>query len=227
MREPLPRVSARSLAVLLLVGASLIGLVGAVRAGRESAQTLYEQALRLRHENACRRVEAELSKDDGFYLVLDPEKRSLSLKLGGALLRELSLESIEVGRPHRFFIERRTAQSVRGRRHRDGRLSPPRPLLRLPIEIPESPDEETPTVMLPPEPETAIAVPRRFFLRYESGVVLEFRPGRAERALSQRIADGFSTLLGEPEVRLHLILDSLAAEAFYRSVPPETDLLVL
>lgn len=213
-------------ALLLLAGVWPLGLTGPVVADSDSTQTLREQAMRLAHENACRRAEAELAEGERFYLVLDPEERSLTLKLSGALLREVSLDSVEVGRPRRLLLERDTRTDVRGQLHRQGRLAPQRSPLRLSVEVPENVDEETPTIMLPPEPETAIRVPRRFFVRFEDGVALEFRTGDGGRSLGQRIADGFSTLVGRSELRLYLVLDSAAAEAFYRSVPREIDLLV-
>lgn len=226
MSKTLRRTTATTASSLLLAAAWLLGFPAAIHADSETAQTLHEQALRLTHENACARAEAELAKADRFYLVLDPEQRSLALKLRGALLREISLYSIEVGRPHRFFIERDTRIHVRGQLHRQGRLAPQRPLLRFPVDTRGSSDEETQTIMLPPEPETAIAVPRRFFVSYPDGVVLEFRTGEGGPGLGRRIADRFSALFGRPELRLYLVLDRAAAEAFYRAVPPETDLLV-
>lgn len=80
--------------------------------------------------------------------------------------------------------------------------------------------------MLPPEAESAIDVPRRFFLRYDDGVSLEFHAGAVHRALVSRVADAFSAMFSKPELRLRLELDRAEAEAFYRSVPRETDLLV-
>lgn len=223
----IPRRAGIAAAVLLLLGgARLAGPAAAVSIEGKTARKLEAQARRLAHENICRRAEAQLAEGDRFYLVLDTEERSLSLRLKGALLREVALDSVEVGRPRRLLAERGTPGPVRGGAHRHGRLVPTRPLLRFPVEIPENVDEDRPTTMLSPEPETAIAVPRRFFIRYEGGVVLEFRTGPGWPGLGRRIADGFSTLFGEPELRLLLVLDGAAAEAFYRSVPPDTDLLV-
>ncbi|HXV76457.1 MAG TPA: hypothetical protein VD788_09065 [Candidatus Polarisedimenticolaceae bacterium] len=213
-------------AVLLpLLGVGFLGFAAGVPDDDDGARTLRERALRLVHGNTCRRAEAELVEGERFYLVLDIDRRSLSLKLGGVMLHELPIESIEVGRPYRFFFEHDGPKPIRARLHRQSSLSPPRLPLRLPVEIPEEADVETQTIMLPPEPETAIAVPRRFFIRYREGVVLEFRTGR--RDLGQRINDRVAALFRGPELRLRLVLERRAAEIFYRSVPRETDLLVL
>jgi hypothetical protein len=201
----------------------------------DSRATPEDELARLRHERAQLEILLRLASSNGFYLLLDVERRRLALMHGAALLREFPLTDLRVGWPRRFLREPDALAELLHRVWEGARLEPPRPVERIEIVPPETPvDSLVPYV--PPPPEEAIPAPPRFRVRYEGGeleilaegTTPEPLPVRWWRALRNALSDVQATLRGDrPRIRLRAVLPATEAGALYRSLPEGTPLYVL
>ena len=92
--------------------------------------------------------------------------------------------------------------------------------------------------MVPPTPEEAYPVPVRYHIRFGDGPAIEIRPREADAKAgrwsrfsswwSARWRDAGAALRAHPDelVRLRVVLAPEDAETLYRSLPPDTALLV-
>jgi hypothetical protein len=189
---------------------------------------------RLSRENARLKRQVEVASGKEFYLVLDTAASKLRLMLRGAMLREYALARVEVGRPRVLFLDRGGESRWWEPIWSAGRLEPGRERERLEIPVPE-PGSEPTEPFVPPEPDED-PVPERYFVRFAGGLALEVLPTDREvdsgwrrlvRTPSRRLADVVAAVTGTTAPRLRVVLSHEDAGALYRSLPPDTKLLVL
>lgn len=195
---------------------------------------------RLAFQNDLLQKQLELAKGKTFYLVLDPQERSLELKYKAALLQSYRVDGLEVGVPQVMFRTRVEASAWEGRIWHAGELDPARELDRVEVEAPPpTPEGQDLPVQIPPTPEEKYPVPARYHIRFDGGLSIEVRPpgsgessgfwARLGERWSSWWADAKAAGKSEPDdlVRLHLVMSKKDAESLYRALPPNTDLLVM
>lgn len=220
---------------------SLLGLVvagSALHAGGGEAST---EAARLTLANDLLRKQVELAAGKEFYLLLDPHRPAIRLMLRGVVLQEFPALSVELGRSRTLFIERAVPAAELYQVWTGGQLDPPRALDRLEITVAPSGNnaEPPPDAIIPPTPEQKFPMPPRYFIRYAGGCVLEIQPEthdpehglwrRVKAALGGWSADFVTGLpfVHQDTLHLKIVLPADAASRLYRSVPPDTRLLIL
>jgi hypothetical protein len=224
----------------LAIAATLGLMVAASGARPAMAQDAGDAAARLERENASLERLVELARGKEFYLVLDPGAPDLTLMLRGAELRRYPVRSLQVGVPQVAFVHRADPQPWQGVIWSGGTLDPPRELDRLEITPPPAgADEPAEAPVIPPTPEEAYPVPTRYHIRFENGPAIEVRPREADDEAgmvthlvawwSARWRDAVAALRAHPAelVRLRVVLAPEDADTLYRSLPPDTKLLVV
>lgn len=195
-----------------------------------------EEALRLSAENDLLRKRVELATSNGFYLLLDPNDRSLTLMLQGAILNSYQVSKVEVGDPRVAFVSRGSDEDWQGRIWAGGALVPPRALDRVEIKPPPAGQESAEPVAPPPTPEEAYPVPSRYGIRFDGGLFLEMQPGGEDgspHSMSDRLRHWFEdfkeVLQRHPkdQMRIRLSLRPEDMRSIYRSLPPDAKLLVV
>lgn len=205
-----------------------------------------EEAARLLRENEILARRAALASADSFYLLLDPGRNRLMLKLQAATLQDYGVLGLEVGAPRVLFIPRSLPKDWQGRIWKRGELDPPRDLDRKEIVISTLgdtayADSVTTSFGIPPTPDEKYPVPPRYHIRYEGGLSLEVRLpaatdsiGLIENTFSRRthawwadLKDALRPTDRSDRVRLRVILSKDDAKSLYRAIPPETKLLIL
>jgi len=223
------------------VAGTFLGLLVAAAAARPAVpQDRAAEAARIGQQNATLERLVELATGKEFYLVLDPGTPELTLMLRGAELRRYPLRSLQVGVPQIAFVRRSEPQAWQGVIWSGGTLDPPRELDRLEI-TPPSAGATGPAAppVIPPTPEEAYPVPTRYHIRFEGGPAIEIRPREADDEAgmvthlvawwSARWRDAVAALRVHPAelVRLRVVLAPEDADTLYRSLPPDTKLLVV
>jgi len=206
----------------------------------------------LRRETAFLRRELELASGGSFYLRLDAGRGRLALMLGGVVLHEYPLESVELGVPRVAFMRRRPPAGWDVRAFSTGGLEPERERDRLEVVAPTpvqgtggGADEgagasASPTLpSIPKTAEESYSVPARYRVLFAEGGSLEIRGAGAarNRTLLQRASDALSLAAADwqaalaqgaaERVRLRVRMTGDDAAALYRSLPPGVGLLVV
>ena len=221
--------------VLLLIAAP-------ARAKDDQTEAKLEVSTLLR-DNSALEKRVELANGNEFYLLLDPTAGTLKLMLQGAVLRDYSVQGLEVGSPRVAFRSRDLEGGWTGRIWSQGNLEPARDREREHVQIPDSTivtaESVAPKPKMPLLPEEIYVVPHRYHVRYEGGLSLEVRPmeldesasfwKRARAGLLAWFHDCRAAVAKNPEdaVRLRLILAPTDAASLYRALPPDTRLFVL
>jgi hypothetical protein len=228
----------------LLVVAALASLTAGAALLPAADEDPRREAARLARENELLRQRIELASGKAFYLLLDLEAERLRLMLHGAVLQDYPVLGLEVGYPRVFFRVAGSDEDWQGRIWSAGRLVPPRERERVEIIAPPprpegAAEEDLPPPTIPPLPEEAYPVPRRYHVRYEGNLSLEIRgPGTDEpQGTAWRVLTGIAhwwddlraalSPSGRDATRLRLLLRAKDAESLYRALPPDTKLLVL
>lgn len=182
-------------------------------------------------ENAALAKRLELSKGEHFYLLLSPERRTLTLMLHGATLFVYDVKELTVGRPRVAFFTRGGGEDWQGVIWSGGALDPPRQRERLEVIATPGMSTEEAEARTPPAPEEIYEVPpRRFLVRFREGVSLDVRPvGVADSGLKNWLADLFSAVKPRPDdvLRLRVVLSKEHFDAMYRALPPDVKLMAL
>ncbi len=198
-----------------------------------------DEIRRLAAANDLLTKQVTLAKGKEFYLLLDPDERTLQLMLKGALLQEYRVSGLEVGTPRVLYRTRVEASDWEGRVWDGGRLDPARALDRVEVQAPPPTPEGTELeVKVPPTPEEKYPVPPRYHIRFAGGLSIEVRPPGTEskRGFWGRLGAGIGAWWsdasaaaggGGDTVRLHVVLSKEDAASLYRALPPATKLLVL
>jgi hypothetical protein len=207
-----------------------------VRAGNDDNQVL--KAARLAHENVLLKRQIDLATAKNFYLALDPQAKKLSVMLAGVALREYDVQRMQVAVPRVFSCSPHVPADWVETVWRKGVLDPARDRDRM--EVVATGDSTTmPDVPIPPLPEEAYSVPARYWIRYPSGFSIEIRPETGtgmkveELTFWQSLLAPMRKAIAERAaadtegVRLVLQLSDEGAAALYRSLPPDTDFIIL
>lgn len=186
--------------------------------------------LRLRNEFLESRL--ELASSGQFYLILDPWSGHLGLYLEGTELRRFDLATVEVGAPRIAFVP---SELPRGwwRGVRDSAtLDPRRTRDRLRIQVPKGGAVDgAPEIPVPPPPEEAIRVPRRFRVHFEGGLSLivdPAAPAGRHTGIIDYLSEAFDSVRfwSRDRVRVRVVLTRADADALFRSLPPGSAFLV-
>jgi hypothetical protein len=206
-----------------LLAASL--LAGAAAVAPDSASPEATTGLRLRNEGLARQL--ELAAGKSFYLVLDPAAARLTLNYRGAELHRWAVAGSELGIPRTAFVRRSEPRGYAGVIWSGGTLTPPRPDDRIEINV-SGPDQTEPEP--PPPPEVAIPVPASYVVEYAAGLALEITragaPPTGWRARAREVRAAVSPAQRRI-TRIRLVLSAADADGLYRSLPPDTALLIL
>jgi hypothetical protein len=215
-------------------------LAGAAVAVGARAPDPAVEAARLAARNADLEALVSLASGKAFYLVLDPAKPDLTLMLRGAELRRFPVLSLSVGVPRVAWFRRHDPRPWQGVVWEGGRLDPAREADRVELTVPPPATSDTPpAVPIPPTPEEAFPVPPRYHVWFGGGPAIEIRPREADASASRwsRVAawwharwrDTVAALTSSPDdrVRLRVVLAPEDADSLYRSLPPDTKLLVM
>jgi hypothetical protein len=182
-------------------------------------------------ENAVLAKRLELAKGEQFYLLLSPERRTLTLMLKGATLFTYEVKELTVGRPRIAFFTRGGGEDWQGEIWSGGTLIPARQRERLEVIATPGMSTEEAEARTPPTPEEIYEVPpRRFLVRFQEGVSLDVRPvGVAASGLKNWLADLFSAVKPRPDdvLRLRVVLEKEHFDAMYRALPPDVKLMAL
>jgi len=213
-----------------------VATVAARQAGPDPAV----EAARLARENTRLDALVSLASGKEFYLVLDPAKPDLTLMLRGAELRRFPVLGLSVGVPRVAWFRRHDPRPWQGVIWEGGRLDPPRATDRVELTPPPPGASDTPPpVPIPPTPAEAYPTPPRYHIWFGGGPAIEIRPREADASASRwsravawwhvRWRDTVAALTASTDelVRLRVVLAPEDAEALYRSLPPDTKLLVL
>lgn len=212
-------------------------VAGAAPAGPAPSAT---ELNRLAIQSELLEKQLDLAKGKEFYLLLDPQAKTLTLMIRAALLQQYVVAGLEVGVPRVVYRPRIDVSQWEGRIWEKGALDPARELDRVEMQAPPPTKEGTEIeVKVPQTPEEKYPVPSRYHIRFDSGLSIEVRPPNSDtdrgfwasmaRGLSSWWADAKAASRSEPTdtVRLHIVLSKKDAESLYRALPPDTRLLVL
>jgi hypothetical protein len=188
----------------------------------------------LQYRNRVLRQQLDLASGEAFYLVLDATDGSLALMLRGVVLCEYPVSAITIGSRRITFVSRPDESDWPTRVWEGGRLEPPRERERVEIQV--NPTAPSPAeVPIPPAP-TEEKTPAHYFVRYSGGLALEVVTAeqtdgsllsRVYGGLAGRLGEAIQALRAEDRSRLRVVLGSEDAAMLYRSLPPETKLLIL
>jgi len=221
-------------------GLVAIAVTTLAAAARQDAPDPAAEAARLASANAGLDALVSLASGKAFYLVLDPAAPDLRLMLKGAELRRFPVQALTVGVPRVAWFGRPAPGPWQGVIWEGGRLDPPREADRVELTAPPpGASDAPPAVPIPPTPEEAFPVPPRYHIWFGGGPAIEIRPREADGSASRwsRVAawwharwrDTVAALTSSPDdrVRLRVVLAPEDADSLYRSLPPDTKLLVL
>lgn len=226
-------------------GAALALLfTGTAASAKDNVDEAKREVIELLRDNAVLEKRVEMASGKEFYLLLDPTAGKLKLMLQGAVLRDYSVQGLEVGSPRIAFRSRDLEAGWTGRIWAQGNLDPSRDREREHVQIPDSTalalqDSVAPKPRIPLLPEEIYPVPHRYHVRYDGGLSLEVRPLELDESASlwQRARAGIvawfhdfrAAVARHPAdvVRLRLILEPTDAASLYRALPPDTRLFVL
>jgi len=178
-------------------------------------------------------AQVALAKEDARYLLLDPERGTLTLYHGAAPLRAWSVLAVEAGARRMGGDD---GGDWRTRRWDDARMEPPVERDRRVIvsDSVEPPDLTGAVEWIPPTPEEAIPTPPRFVVHYDGGLGLEVLAvatdsARAETGLLHRTEHRLRRLLPRNWDRFRIRVRMSADEAgrLYRALPDSTSLLAV
>jgi len=180
-------------------------------------------------------TQLDLAKSDHFYLVLDPERRVLTLSYHNAPLREYAVESMSVGSRTVLFMQSGAPKDWASHAWASGRLEPEKEIERRELHVTsegvavkgETADPEK----APEAPEPPPAPPRSYEIHFAGGFTLEVNAAEPAGLLSRVggwLGGAAHALIGSDEdrVRLRLKLPDEDAGALYRSLPPEPGFVI-
>lgn len=190
------------------------------------------EAAFLRERAAVLQLQLELAKEEARYLLLDPDRGTLTFFHGPTPLRSWPLLSVQAG-------ARRLGQEEEGwrsRRWSAARIEPrvERERRVLVSDSVEPPDLTGAVEWIPPTPEEEVPTPPRFVVHYEGGMGLEVLAVQTDSvapraSLVQRAEHRLRRLLPRNWDRYRIQVTMPAAEAgnLYRSLPDSTSLLAI
>ena len=177
-------------------------------------------------------LQLELAASDRFYLELDPSQSELRLMFAGVALKKYPVLSVAGATPTLCFVPLDGPRPFGSIVWADGKVEPPPPELRLEIQPPAADSAAAP----PPLPPAfdATPVPWTYRLRFDRGFVVSVSSPRAAQsdaaaavgALWDKLVAVRDAIVSR-RTRLHVELGRDDAQHLFRSLPPDTQLLVL
>lgn len=188
----------------------------------------------LRQENESLKRQYEVASGHSFYLTVDPSGAEMTLTYRGAALHRYSILDAQLAVPRIAFIGSSIRRDRAGTIWSGGLLDPQRPSDRVVLKVSTTGSATEP----PPPPDTDVLVPAAFLVRYEPGLVVEIRRSTTDstaglkRLLTKWRSRGREVLAAlSPSdrklLRLRIVLTSDDADSLYRSLPPDTKLLIV
>jgi hypothetical protein len=231
---PIPLAPSRFRGGVLFTALIIVGGTPSLRdqpAQRTSVVTDHAHALR--QENDSLKRQYELASGHAFYLTVDPSGAQMTLAYRGAALHRYSILDAQLAVPQVAFIGSSIRREWTGTIWSGGLMDPQRPTDRVVLKPTTSSAAEPPP---PPDPE--VPVPAVFLVRYEPGLVVEIRRPTTDSTagwkhlLTKWRTRGREVLAAlSPSdrrlLRLRIVLTSDDADSLYRSLPPETQLLIV
>jgi hypothetical protein len=229
----------RRASIVLVFGAVLVAVAAFLH--RSSGEGEEPRADAPPPADLRRDAAASLLSGKFFYVVLDPEARSLRLMLKGAFLEEYPVEEIRVGSPRVLFRPSKGSDDWSFRVWSDGRLDPPRVQKRIEFTPPDSAlalDSLQPALPIPPTAEEAYRVPPVYRIRYQEGLTLvvessadstgqgTFSRKEIVRSRAEERLRALRASLSNEGPRVLLRMKAENAQRFYRSLPGESFFLV-
>ena len=224
-----------------LLPAIVLAAASAVAAPTPSAPAATPNEFsKLTLQNSLLQKQLDLAKGKEFYLLLEPQAKTLTMMFRAAVLQSYRVEALEVGVPRVVYRTRAEASRWEGRIWEKGNLDPERELDRVEIQAPPPTPEGTEIpVEVPKTPEEKYPVPSRYHIRFAGGLSIEVRTpntdtqrgfwARMTGSLATWFEDARAASRSEPTdtVRLHVVMSKNDAESLYRALPPNTKLLVI
>ena len=215
----------------------LISVFDGVRAAESEAE-LRQETADLAWENELLKRQIELSSGQEFYLVVDPSLRRLRLLLQGVVLSEYEMQELTLGRPRSWFKTKSEPPGWGEQIWSGGALSPGRENERVEMFAPSADSTGNHAALsIPPTPEEAIRAPLGFKIVYNDGLAVEIASGTADRPGWKRILPGWGSWLRDrvrtmlranhDNLRIRITMNPKDAASLYRSLPPDTKLVIL
>lgn len=231
--EPVPEGAwyRRRVVVLAAAAIGFLAVVLLVLRGAGAAPAR-DQAAHLQARAAALRAQLDLVKEEGRYLLLDPDAGTVTLFHGGAPLRSWQVTEVSAG-------ARRWAGDEEGWRTRrwDGARIEPTVERDRRVIVSDSVAEIDLTGAvdwIPPTPEEAIPTPPRFVVHYQGGMGLEVLAAatdsaQAETGLLDRVEHSLRRLLPRnwDRYRIRVVMPAPDAGALYRALPDSSSLLAV
>jgi hypothetical protein len=224
------RVRGILLTMVIIVG----GAPGLPDRPAQRTRAVTDESDLLRQKNASLKKQYELASGNSFYLMVDPSGADMTLAYRGAALHQYSILDVQLAVPRVAFIGSSIRHEWAGTIWSGGLLDPQRPSDRVVLKVSNTGAASEPS----PPPDTDVSAPAVFLVRYEPGLVVEIRrstvdsSGGWKRVLTEWRTRGREALAAlSPSdrklLRLRIVLTSDDADSLYRSLPPETKLLIV
>lgn len=183
----------------------------------------------------------DLSKEEQFYLVLEPQASLITLMYRGVVARRYPVTSVEIGRKRILFVSQPLASGTPPPAFGAGRLEPPPRRERFTLSVDSQGQRQEGTTeppLLPPTPEEAVPAPPRYSILFDGGMELDVvsdaaggatGPGGWLPGLLARWDEFLSALgIGEaPRMRLRLRMPREEAASLYRGLPADFGLVIV
>lgn len=210
---------------MVILAASMCGLWAASGAAEEEASPRERFGSLLREDRQLRNL-AALADSADFYLVLDLEQKELGLCYRGVPVREYSAHAIELGRPRRFFVRASVAPEWYDQVWTNGQLDPAPHRTDDKLGATEDSTGFDPE-WVPMLPEELILSPQKYEIEFAEGLIVEVvaDSSQAGPGAWDRWVDRARALLST-RMRVRVTLDPDDAGELYRSLPPETELVL-
>jgi hypothetical protein len=220
----------------LALGLSVLALLALLAARSAVAPDRAREESLLRARSAAVRNMLDLARDGDRFLLLEPEKGTLTLYDASVPLRAFSVLEVEAGE-RRLGVGRGTPRDDwRTARWEESRIEPPvhREHRTLVSDSVEPPDLTGAVDWIPPTPDEAVPTPPRFVIHFGGGLGLEvvaegtdsatIRAGlwaRAEHRIRRFFPGNWD------RYRIRVMMPLADAGALYRSLPDSTALVAV
>ncbi|HSG50086.1 MAG TPA: hypothetical protein VLA43_19835 [Longimicrobiales bacterium] len=194
-----------------------------------------EEAL-LRARSAAVRNMLDLARDGTRFLVLEPQKGTLTLFDGAVPLRVFTVLEVEAGERRLGVGRGSPREDWRTARWEASRLEPPvhREHRTLVSDSVEPPDPSGAVDWIPPTPDEAVPTPPRFLIHFEAGLGVEVvaagtDPTAARTGIWNRVEHRVRRFFpgNWDRYRIRVVMPFAEAGALYRSLPDSAALVAI
>lgn len=222
--------------ILLALGLCSLAVVILLARGGDDQPDRAAVEEMLRARSAALRNQMDLARDGQRFLVLDPERGTLTLYHGAAPLRSFTVLEVQAGQ-RRVGVGRGNARDDwRTARWEGSRLEPPvvRDRRVIVSDSVEPPDPTGEVDWVPPVPEEAVPTPPRFVIHFDAGLGMEVVAAGADSSsapvsLSARAEHRLRRFLPRnwDRYRIRTVIPAAEAGALYRSLPDSVALVAI